>query len=134
VTLDARVDKAWRRVAMMAVAGGLAITILFLVTTLFLIQQIGRGDRAAECRSRIATAATIIESERNTAQSQFVIATQRRQEARIAGDLAGEQVQLRAASTAVNEVERLNKLLAPANDLRAKSVSVCSANPDFQTT
>jgi hypothetical protein len=134
VNLDARVDQAWRRVAVMAVTGGLVVTVLFLVTTLYLLDQVKRGDRTAECRSKIANAAEVIKADRDTAQSQFVIATQRRSEARMAGDIMAEEVQLRAASEAVNDVERLNNLLEPAMELRAKSVAICSANPDFQTT
>ena len=132
MTLDARVDKAWRRVAVMAVAGGLFIALTFLVTTLFLLQQVSRGDRTAECRSRIATAAEVIRADRDTAQSQFVIASQRRAEARANGDAPGERVQFDAASQAVSEVERLNGRLEPALDLRARSVDVCAAEPDFQ--
>lgn len=134
MNLDARVDKAWRRVAVMAVTGGAFVAITFLVTTVFLLDQVKRGDRTAECRSRIANAAEVIRADRDTAQSQFVIATQRRGEARLASDTAGEQVQLHAASAAVNEVERLNKRLEPALNLRARSVDICAANPDFQPT
>lgn len=134
MTLDVEVDKAWRRFAFTLAAVLLFVAGTFLVTTSFLIHQIGAGDRAAECRSRIATAAEVIRADRDTAQSQFVIASQRRAEARANGDGPGERVQFDAASHAVSEVERLNGRLVPALELRARSVDICSTDPDFQPT
>ncbi len=131
MTLDVKVDQAWRRFAFTLAAVLVFVAGTFLVTTSYLIHQIGAGDRAAECRSKIANAAEVIRADRDTAQSQFVIATQRRGEARLANDAAGEKVQFDAASTAVGEVERLNNRLRPALDLRARSVELCSTNPDF---
>jgi hypothetical protein len=131
MTLDVKVDKAWRRFAFTLAAVLVFVAGTFLVTTSYLIHQIGAGDRAAECRSKIANVAEVIRADRDTAQSQFVIATQRRGEARAAGDAAGEKVQFDAASLAVSEVERLNHQLKPALELRGRSVELCSANPDF---
>lgn len=138
MTLDDRVSRAWRRVAVMAVAGGLAIAFTFLVSTLFFLgrinslqEQVSAGDRRSACRSRIVSAAENIRSARDTAQSRFVIATQRRGEAQRAGNADEATVQLEAASVAVAEIERHNRRLEPAMGLRDRSVEICTDDPDF---
>lgn len=105
-------------------------------------EQVDVGRRQQECRSRIVAWTDGITAARDTAQSQFVIATQRRAESQKAANEAGDPVrrsallaeaagQLDNASRAVTEIERQNRLLEPALAVRTRAVETCAENPDY---
>jgi hypothetical protein len=125
VTLDDTVSRAWRRVAMWAVAGGTFVALTFLVTTLFFMARINTleasvaaGDRQAECRSRVVSAAEVIRTDRDSLGWQSLVDR----------FVAGQSVGLEDRS---RQMADLNARLLAATDLRAKAIELCAANPDF---
>jgi hypothetical protein len=127
MSLDDRVSDAWRRVAIMAVAGGLFVGLTFLVTTLFFLSRINTleasvaaGDRQTECRSRIASAAEVVRTDRDSLGWQSLV------DRIVAGQTGGD------LGRRSEQMTELNRRLFDATDLRARSIEVCAANPDFQ--
>lgn len=127
MSLDDKVSKAWQRVALMAVAGGMFVAITFLLATLFFLTRINTleskvaaGDRQTECRSRIASAAEVVRADRDSLGWQSLVD-------RIVAGQSDSNLSDRS-----RQMSDLNQRLFDATALRAKAIDVCAANPDFQ--
>jgi hypothetical protein len=125
MTLDVKVDEAWRRFATLLAGSLLFIACTFLVVTLYfrsevstLQAQVSAGDRQTECRSRIASSAEVIRADRDSVGWQSLV------DRFVSGQSGGLEDRSR-------QMADLNRRLLAATDLRAKAIELCAANPDF---
>lgn len=125
MTLDVKVDEAWRRFAIKLAGALLFVALTFLVVTLYfraevtnLQTQVSAGDRQTVCRSRIASAAESIRADRDSLGWQSLV------DRFVSGQSAGLEDRSR-------QMKDLNTRLLAATDLRSNAIELCAANPDF---
>jgi hypothetical protein len=127
MTIDPSVDQAWRRFAITLASTLLLLAVTFLVVTGYfraevsdLQEQVSADTAQTECRSRIASAAEVIRSDRDSLGWQALVD-------RIVAGQADTDLTDRS-----RQMAELNRRLTDATALRSRAIEVCAADPDFQ--